>query len=196
MHLFVGLGNPGKKFSNNRHNIGFMAVEKIRSNNESTPWKSKFRSQVCEVSLKNRKNLLMKPDTFMNLSGEAVAQVVSFYKLSAKDITVFHDELDLPAGKYRCKVGGGHAGHKGLLSIHQHIGTNYNRVRMGIGRPEHRNVVPDYVLSNFDAKDQTWLLPLLEGIGRFASLLIDDDLDSFMQNVNLHIKGFNESSNI
>jgi hypothetical protein len=125
MKLWVGLGNPGARYAGNRHNIGWMAVERIAADHGFGPWRAKFQGAFCEGTLGGDKVLLLKPETFMNLSGQSVGEAMRFYKLTPADITVFHDELDLAPGKVRLKEGGGHAGHNGLRSIHQHIGEAY-----------------------------------------------------------------------
>ncbi len=163
MKLFVGLGNPGAKYSRNRHNIGFMALDRIAESGFS-PWKAKFQGQVAEGRIGATRVILLKPATFMNLSGQAVGEAMRFYKLAPEDITVFHDELDLAPGKVRLKTGGGHAGHNGLRSLHQHIGPDYNRVRLGIGHPGHKDMVARYVLHDFAKSDAGWLDNLLRGI--------------------------------
>ena len=138
MKLWVGLGNPGAKYAGNRHNIGFMALDRVAEDHSFAPWRSKFQASLTEGRLGSEKVLLLKPETFMNLSGQSVGEAMRFYKLDSTDITVFHDELDLAPGKCRVKAGGGHAGHNGLRSIHQHIGPHYDRVRLGIGHPGHK----------------------------------------------------------
>ncbi len=172
MKLFVGLGNPGRKYSRNRHNIGFMVVDRIAESGFS-PWKSKFQGQISEGRIGSEKVILLKPATFMNLSGQSVGEAMRFYKLTPDDVTVFHDELDLAPGKVRLKTGGGHAGHNGLRSIHQHIGLDYHRVRLGIGHPGHKDKVARYVLHDFAKSDEDWLQDLLrgieEGIGHLAA---------------------------
>lgn len=185
MLLFVGLGNPGGKYAANRHNVGFMAVERIAEDHGFGPWKSKFQGLVTEGSLGGEKVLLLKPQTFMNLSGQSVGEAMRFYKLSPADITVFHDEIDLAPGKLRCKTGGGHAGNNGLRSLHQHIGPEYHRVRIGVGHPGHKDKVPGYVLSDFAKADQGWLDDLLRGIGDGAPDLAAGDTGRFMNAVAL-----------
>ena len=164
MQLFVGLGNPGDKYARNRHNIGFMAVDRIAEDHGFAPWRAKFQGRVTEGTLGGEKVLLLKPETFMNLSGNAVAEAMRFYKLTPADVTVFHDELDLAPGKVRLKSGGGHAGHNGLRSIHAAIGPDYDRVRLGIGHPGHKDRVAGYVLHDFAKADAEWLDDLLRGI--------------------------------
>ncbi len=139
MKLWVGLGNPGAKYAGNRHNIGFMAVDRIAADHGFTPWRKAFQGLVSEGRLGSEKVALLKPETFMNLSGQSVQAAVAFWKLPLADLTVFHDELDLAPGKLRLKQGGGHAGHNGLRSIHGHLGDAYARVRLGIGHPGHKD---------------------------------------------------------
>lgn len=180
MLIFAGLGNPGAKYAANRHNIGFMAVDAIADAQGFGPWKARFQGLVSEGRLGAEKVLLLKPATFMNLSGQAIGEAMRFYKLTPGDVTVFHDELDLAPGKMRVKTGGGHAGHNGLRSTHQHIGADYHRVRLGIGHPGDKARVSGYVLGDFSKADQDWLVPLLDGIGRAAPHLADGAADKFM----------------
>lgn len=183
MKLFVGLGNPGKKYTNNRHNIGFMALNQIANDHSFSPWKNKFQGQITDGKLGNEKVILLKPETFMNLSGQSVSETIKFYKIKIEDIIVFHDELDLAPAKLRVKISGGHAGHNGLRSIHQHIGADYHRVRMGIGHPGHKDRVANYVLSDFAKNDQNWLQDLLFGISDGAIYLANNDAGKFMNAV-------------
>ncbi|MBY6201400.1 aminoacyl-tRNA hydrolase [Maritalea mobilis] len=185
MKLWVGLGNPGPKYAGNRHNIGWMAVERIAEDHGFAPWRSKFQGSLTEGSLKGEKVLLLKPETFMNLSGQSVGEAMRFYKLSPADVTVFHDELDLAPGKVRVKQGGGHAGHNGLRSIHQHIGEAYQRIRLGIGHPGHKDRVAGYVLSDFAKADQDWLDDVLRGVSDGAPALASDDTGRFQNAVAL-----------
>lgn len=185
MQIFVGLGNPGAKYANNRHNIGFMALDEIASEHGFAPWRSKFQAQASEGRLGADKVVLIKPETFMNLSGQSVGEAMRFYKLEPSDVIVFHDELDLAPGKCRVKTGGGHAGHNGLRSIHQHIGEAYHRVRLGIGHPGHKDRVAGYVLSDFAKGEQEWLDDLMRGIGKGAAKLADGDNAAFMNAVAL-----------
>jgi peptidyl-tRNA hydrolase, PTH1 family len=183
--LIVGLGNPGPVYASNRHNIGFMAVDAIAERYRFAPFRAKFQSQLSEGSLAERPVLLLKPLTFMNVSGQAVAAAATFFKIPPEDILVFHDEIDLAAGKVRVKIGGGHAGHNGLRSLHAHIGPDYRRVRLGVGRPGSRNEVVDHVLDDFAKADRVWLEPLLEAIAEYAPLLVDGDGEAFMSKVAL-----------
>lgn len=185
MKLFVGLGNPGPKYAGNRHNIGFMALDRIAADHGFGPWKAAFKGELSEGRLGSEKVLLLKPMTFMNLSGDAVRAVMDFYKLTPDQITVFHDELDLAPGKCRVKQGGGHAGHNGLRSIHAHIGEAYGRIRLGIGHPGHKDAVAAYVLHDFAKADRDWIDDLLRGISDGAPSLASGDSAKFMNAVAL-----------
>ncbi|MBT3141741.1 aminoacyl-tRNA hydrolase [Phaeobacter gallaeciensis] len=185
MKLFVGLGNPGGKYAGNRHNIGFMVLDQIASDHGFGPWKTKFQGKICEGRLGSEKVLLLKPETFMNRSGQSVGEAMRFYKLDSTDITVLHDELDLAPGKVRVKAGGGHAGHNGLRSIHDHIGAAYDRVRLGIGHPGRKEMVASYVLHDFAKADEEWLDNVLRGASDGAPQLADGDGGKFMNAVAL-----------
>ena len=185
MKLFVGLGNPGAKYAANRHNIGYMAVDRIAADHGFGPWKSKFQGQFAEGRLGMERVVLLKPETFMNLSGQSVSAAVKFFKFETGDVTVFHDELDLEPGKMRLKTGGGHAGHNGLRSIHQHLGPDYMRVRLGIGHPGHKDRVAAYVLHDFAKADQVWIDDLMEGVSDGAADLAQGDNQRFMNAVAL-----------
>jgi peptidyl-tRNA hydrolase, PTH1 family len=187
MKLFVGLGNPGAKYAGNRHNIGFMALDRIAKDHGFSPWKKAFQGLVSEGRLGAEKLILLKPETFMNLSGQSVRAAVDFYKIDLAEITVFHDELDLAPGKLRVKQGGGHAGHNGLRSIHAHMGEAYARVRLGIGHPGHKDKVAAYVLNDFAKADQDWLDDLLRGISDGAEALAAGDAARFQNAVALRM---------
>ena len=195
MQLFVGLGNPGLKYSQNRHNIGFMAVDRIAQSGFS-PWKPKFQGVVSEGRLGSERVVLLKPATFMNLSGQCVGEAMRFFKLSPSDVTVFHDELDLAPGKVRLKTGGGHAGHNGLRSLHQHIGPEYHRVRLGIGHPGHKDRVARYVLSDFAKAEAAWLDNLLRGIEDGAVELAAGEGPKFLNAIALRVNPARPSSGI
>lgn len=185
MKLLVGLGNPGEKYAANRHNIGFMAVDSIARDHGFSRWKRAFSGQISEAEIGGEKVALLKPETFMNLSGQSVAATMRFYKLALPDLVVLHDELDLAPGKCRVKDGGGHAGHNGLRSIHGHLGDAYRRVRLGIGHPGHKDAVADYVLHDFAKSDRDWLDALLQGIADGAPALVAGDAAGFMNMVAL-----------
>lgn len=179
MKLIVGLGNPGTKYAENRHNIGFMAVDRIAADYSFSPWKSRFQGLVSDGRLGQGRVTLLKPQTFMNLSGQSVGEAMRYLKLTPAEVIVLHDELDLAPGKCRLKQGGGHAGHNGLRSIHQHIGPDYARVRLGIGHPGHKDRVAAYVLSDFAKSDRDWLDDLLRGVSDGAAALADGSNEQF-----------------
>jgi len=185
MRLFVGLGNPGAKYAGNRHNIGYMAVDRIATDHGFAPFRAKFQGLLSEGRLGQERIALLKPETFMNLSGQSVGEAMRFFKLEPADVVVFHDELDLAPGKCRVKLGGGHAGHNGLRSLHAHIGDAYVRVRLGIGHPGHKDKVAPYVLSDFAKAEQDWLEDLLRGISDGAAFLAEGNDAKFMNAVAL-----------
>lgn len=186
MKLFVGLGNPGEKYSRNRHNIGFMVLDNLAESGFSA-WKSKFQGRIAEGRIGAEKVVLLKPETFMNLSGQSVGEAMRYYKLSPADITVFHDELDLVPGKIKLKTGGGHAGHNGLRSLHQHIGPDYTRLRIGIGHPGHKDKVARYVLHDFAKSDGDWISDLMRGIEKGVPFLAADAGPKFLNAVALSL---------
>ena len=187
MKLFVGLGNPGAAYAGNRHNIGFMAVDRIAADHGFGPWKKAFKGLASEGRLGDVRVLLLKPETFMNLSGQAVQAAMTFHKILPADVMVFHDELDLAPAKLRVKMAGGHAGHNGLRSIHGHIGEGYGRVRLGIGHPGHKDAVANYVLHDFAKADADWLNDLLRGISDGAALLAEGEDAKFLNKVALRM---------
>lgn len=183
MKLIVGLGNPGAKYAANRHNVGFMAVDRIAADHGFTPWRARFQGEIAEGRLGEERVALLKPATFMNLSGQSVGEAMRYLKLGPEDVTVLHDELDLAPGKLRLKTGGGHAGHNGLRSLHQHIGEGYRRLRIGIGHPGDKDRVAGYVLSDFAKAEQAGLDDLLRGISDGAAALAGGDDARFMNAV-------------
>ncbi|MDP4796703.1 MAG: aminoacyl-tRNA hydrolase [Rhodospirillales bacterium] len=183
MFLVVGLGNPGQAYADNRHNIGFMAVDEIVRRHGFSPWRSKFHGEIAEGTVGAHKVLALKPMTYMNDSGRAVLACASFYKILPADIVVFHDEIDLAPGKLRVKRGGGHAGHNGLRSIHAGIGADYARVRMGVGHPGDKGEVKDYVLKDFAKADDVWLDPMLDGCAEYLNFVLDGEDSPFMSRV-------------
>jgi PTH1 family peptidyl-tRNA hydrolase len=184
MKLFVGLGNPGSEYARNRHNVGFMAVDAIAAAHGFGPWRGKFHGLVADGRLGAEKVLLLKPGTFMNLSGDAVRAALAFYKLEPADVVVLHDELDLAAGRVRVKTGGGAAGHNGIRSIDAHIGPDFTRVRLGIGHPGDKRLVSGHVLGDFHKSDAEWLEPLLDGVAEGAPALAEGDTARFLDAVN------------
>lgn len=172
--LLVGLGNPGAEYAGNRHNIGFMAVDAIARREQLAWGRSRFHGLMAAGSIAAREALLLKPSTYMNESGRAVAAAARFYKIPPEHVFVFHDELDLASGKLRVKQGGGAAGHNGLRSIDALFANAYWRVRLGIGHPGDKRRVLGHVLDDFDAADRQWLDPLLAAITEHAPLLVSD----------------------
>lgn len=185
MHLIVGLGNPGEEHRYQRHNIGFMAADAIARQHGFPPFKSKFKALISDGTIDGQRVLLLKPQTYMNRSGDAVGAAAKFYKIAPEDITILYDELDLIPGKVRVKVNGGNGGHNGLRSIDPVIGTAYRRVRLGIGHPGHKDLVTRHVLGNFARSDTEWLEPLLDAIGENAGLLPKGDEANFMNKLAL-----------
>ena len=183
MKLFVGLGNPGAEYAFNRHNVGFMAVDAIAAAHNFPAWRQRFSGLFTEGRLGREKVLLLKPQTYMNESGRSAGETMRFYKLDEKDVTVFHDELDLAPGKVRVKTGGGVAGHNGLKSLTAHLGNDYVRVRIGIGHPGHRERVVGYVMHDFTKADYDWLEPLLGAIADAAPHLADGANDKFQTQI-------------
>ncbi|RYH01876.1 aminoacyl-tRNA hydrolase [Salipiger sp. IMCC34102] len=183
MKLITGLGNPGAQYAGHRHNIGFMALDRIAGDHGFGPWRAKFQGEIAEGRLGPDKVVLLKPGTFMNESGRAVRAAVDFHKLDPAEVVVFHDELDLAPGKVRLKTGGGHAGHNGLRSIHAHIGADYDRVRLGIGHPGHKDRVAGYVLHDFAKADQDWLDDVLRGVSDGIAELVAGHGDRFLNAV-------------
>ncbi|HEY1546134.1 MAG TPA: aminoacyl-tRNA hydrolase [Xanthobacteraceae bacterium] len=194
MRLLVGLGNPGAEHVGNRHNVGFMVLQEIARRHGFGPWRRRFQGAVTEGSLGSERALLLLPSTYMNESGRAVGEAAHFYKLALDDIAVVHDELDLPPGKVRVKVGGTDAGHNGLRSITEHLGRDYRRVRIGIGHPGDKNRVHGYVLSDFAKSEHAWVEALCEVIADNVALLLRGEDASFQNKVHLTMqaKGFYE----
>ncbi|MFV0474721.1 MAG: aminoacyl-tRNA hydrolase [Pikeienuella sp.] len=188
MKLIVGLGNIGARYAGNRHNVGFMAVDRIADDHGFQPWRRKFQGEAAEGRLGGEKSLLLKPGTLMNLSGQSVGEAARFLKIDPEDVIVIHDELDLAPSKCRVKRGGGHAGHNGLRSIHQHIGPDYIRVRIGIGHPGDKAAVANYVLHDFAKADRDWLDDLLRGVADGAPMLAAGDDSGFMNAVALRAR--------
>jgi PTH1 family peptidyl-tRNA hydrolase len=194
MRIIAGLGNPGQKYENNRHNVGFMAADAIARRHSFSPWSKKFQGLVAEGKLGGEKVLLIKPQTFMNLSGQAVGEAMRFYKLSPGDVVVLYDEIDLAPGKVRVKTGGGSGGHNGIRSLDSHIGVDYRRVRIGVGHPGVKELVHGHVLGDFARADAEWLEPLLEAIGDAAPLLAKGDDNGFMNKASLAVQRSGGSS--
>lgn len=187
MLLFVGLGNPGTKYSNNRHNIGFMAVDEIIHRHSFSAPKEKFQAQIYEGRIEGEKVMAIKPLTYMNLSGQAIGEIARFYKIPSDDIYVFYDELDLAPSKVKYKTGGGAGGHNGIKSLDQHIDKNYHRIRIGIGHPG-REQVTGHVLSDFSKADQKWLEEILYAISYASSELVSQGGVKFLNKLGTLLK--------
>ncbi len=183
MLLVVGLGNPGPEYARNRHNIGFMAADALVRRHSFGPWRSKFQADIAEGGIDGERVLLLKPHTYMNLSGQSVAAAARFLKIATPDIVVLHDDLDLAPGRLRVKRGGGAGGHNGLKSIDTHMGQDYRRVRLGIGHPGDKDLVSGYVLHDFAKADEAWLGPLLDAVADTFPLLAAGDDTGFMTRV-------------
>jgi PTH1 family peptidyl-tRNA hydrolase len=190
MQLWVGLGNPGAKYALQRHNVGFMAADIIAEAHGFSPWSKKFRSLIAEGRIGGHRILLLKPQTFMNDSGDAVQQAMHFYKLGMDDLTVFHDELDLAPFKVKVRTGGGLAGHNGLRSIDASLGPDFRRVRIGIGHPGpgRKELVTGHVLGNYAKAEMEPLSDLLAAIAGEAEWLADGDDVRFMSEVALRLQ--------
>ena len=186
--LIAGLGNPGSQYARNRHNAGFIVVDALHAEYGFGPWKAKFEGLLSEGLLGRRKTYLLKPQTYMNLSGDSVGPALRFFKLPASALVVVHDEIDLAAGKLKVKTGGGDAGQNGLRSITATLGPDYRRVRLGIGHPGEKTKVTGHVLQNFSKDDIDWLKPLVEAMVEAAPLLAKDDDAGFMSKVALKLK--------
>jgi PTH1 family peptidyl-tRNA hydrolase len=188
MQIWAGLGNPGGSYALHRHNVGYMAADVLAASHDFGPWQKKFRSLVAEGRIGRHKILLLKPQTYMNDSGDAVQQALRFYKLDVDALTAFHDELDLAPMKVKVKVGGGTAGHNGLRSIDASLGPDFRRVRIGIGHPGHKDKVTNYVLGNYAKSEMKPLSDLLAAIAAEAEWLADGDDARFMSEVALRLQ--------
>ena len=191
MLLFVGLGNPGPDYARNRHNIGFVVLEEIARRHDFRTWRRGFLGEYAEGVLNRKKVVLLRPLTFMNESGRSVQEALHYFKLEQRDVTVFHDEIELPPAKVRVKLGGGIAGHNGLRSISECIGNEYWRVRLGVGHPGAKHLVERYVLSDFPKIDWPWVKALVETVAENAEILARD-ATGFQNKVQLamEIRGF------
>nr|WP_108661919.1 aminoacyl-tRNA hydrolase [Acuticoccus kandeliae] len=187
MKLMVGLGNPGSTYAMNRHNVGFMAIDRIHDRWHGGPWRRKFQSDVSEANIHGTRVMFLKPLTYMNESGRALAEAASFYKVDPADIVVIHDEIDLPPAKFRMKIGGGTGGHNGLKSIIAHMKDGFRRLRVGVGHPGRKELVPSYVLHDFAKADQSWLEPLLDAFAEEAPLLATGQDATFASRVHMRL---------
>jgi peptidyl-tRNA hydrolase, PTH1 family len=188
--LIAGLGNPGSQYAKNRHNAGFVVLDELHAHHKFGPWKAKLGGLLSEGILAGRKTYLLKPQTFMNLSGDSIAPTLRFFKLPLEALVVVHDEIDLAAGKLKVKTGGGDAGQNGLRSVTAALGPDYRRVRLGIGHPGDKDRVTGHVLQNFSKEDIVWLKPLVMAMVEAAPLLAKDDDAGFMSKVALLIAPF------
>lgn len=180
MWLFVGLGNPRPGDAGNRHNIGFMAVERIHDRHGFQPWRSRFRGLASDGAFAGEKVLLLKPHTYMNLSGEAVGEALRFFKIEPANVVVFYDEIDLAPGRVRVKLDGGSGGHNGIRSIAGLVDPGFWRVRLGVGHPGHKDLVHAWVLNDFMKADREWLDKLLDVVAIEAPLLVEGRDGEFM----------------
>ena len=188
MLLLAGLGNPGARYARNRHNIGFMAVERIAHAHRIGPFRQRFQGQIADGVLDGQRVALLMPTTFMNESGRSVGDALRFFKLGVSSVIVIHDELDLAPGKARVKVGGGNAGHNGLRSITAHIGNDYKRLRLGIGHPGAKELVYPFVLGDFSKAERVWVDALCDAVANAAGLLAKGEDNQFQNKVQLALQ--------
>ena len=184
MLLLVGLGNPGSNYTNTRHNIGFKIIDAINSHFKLSKQKPKFKGLLTTGNIESKKVYAIKPLTFMNNSGTAIKELIDYFKIDAKDVIVFHDDMDIDFGKIKAKFGGGSAGHNGIESIDKFIGKDYSRVRIGIGKPKGNIEVGDYVLQNFDEDETVSIEKISKNIIESISILVEKKLDLFSSTVN------------
>ena len=197
MHLLIGLGNPEKKHRFNRHNIGFLIVDKIAQEFQFPPFRNRFKGLISENFVDGRNIKLLKPSTYMNNSGESIIQAIRFFKLVPSQIFVFYDDLDLSPGKCRIQLGGGTGGHNGLRNIEKHIGPDYWRVRIGIGHPGRKELVLAHVLNDFSEQEKNgWVETMLDSMTEHLNLLIKGDTNSLMSKIASTINLSNEASNV
>jgi PTH1 family peptidyl-tRNA hydrolase len=192
MKLFVGLGNPGAEYARQRHNVGFMALDKIADAHGFSAWRKRFQGETAEGTIGGERVVLLKPMTYMNESGRSVGEAARFLKIPVEDIYVFHDEIDLAPAKLKVKTGGGNAGHNGLRSITAHMGNEYHRVRIGVGHPGAKDAVAHYVLHDFAKVEYAWLDPILDAMADAASFLAKGDSSRFLSHVALKTRDEDE----
>lgn len=183
MLILSGQGNPGAKYAKNRHNAGFMVIDRIHDAYGFGPWRTKFDSEISEGTIGGQKVLLMKPQTFYNETGRAASKALTFYKLQPEDVTVFHDEIDLAPGRLRVKRGGGHSGNNGSRSMMAHIGENFRRIRIGVGHPGDKAMVMPHVLSDFHKVDLEWFNPMTDAICKALPFLLAGEDERFQTEV-------------
>lgn len=187
MHILAGQGNPGAKYAGNRHNLGFMVLDRIAAEHGFGPWKSRFQSDAAEGTVQTSngpvKLLLLKPQTFYNESGRAAGEAARFFKLGPDSVTVFHDEIDLAPGRVRVKRGGGHSGNNGIRSMMAHLSPDVRRIRLGVGHPGDKSLVMPYVLADFAKAEKDWVNALLDACSRALPHLLEGDDDRFQSEV-------------
>ncbi|MGB3627823.1 MAG: aminoacyl-tRNA hydrolase [Henriciella sp.] len=187
MHILIGQGNPGPKYAGNRHNLGFMVLDRIARDHNFGPWKKRFQGEAAEGMVQTSsgpvKTLLLKPQTFYNESGRSAGEAARFYKLTPEDVTVFHDEIDLAPGRLRVKRGGGHSGNNGIRSMMAHLGPEVRRIRLGVGHPGDKTLVMPYVLADFAKAEGDWLEALLDACSRALPLLLAEGDERYQTEV-------------
>ena len=181
MLVLVGLGNPEDKYKLNRHNVGFMAIDSIVAKYKLTPYKTKFQSQIVTKKINDTPVIFSKPQTFMNLSGKSIGNILNFYKLKCENVIVIHDDLDLNLGTVKTKIGGSSGGHNGLKSLDSIIGKNYRRLRIGIGHPGDKNLVNNYVLGDFSKSENVIINTLIKNITLNFDKIIKNKEDNLSQ---------------
>ena len=189
MLLLVGLGNPGPNNINNRHNIGFKIIDAINQEFSLSKQKPKFKGLLTTGNIENKKVYAIKPLTFMNNSGDCIKELIEYFKINAKDVIVFHDDLDIDLGKIKAKFGGSSAGHNGIESIDKFIGKDYSRVRIGIGRPEQKGNVNNHVLEDFNENEEERIKDITDSIVKLVPTLINKEIDTFSSKVNQNLNG-------
>ena len=189
MLLLVGLGNPGSNYTNTRHNIGFKIIDAINAHFKLSKQKPKFKGLLTTGNIDEKKIYAIKPLTFMNNSGTAIKELIDYFKIDAKNVIVFHDDLDIDFGKVKAKVGGTSAGHNGIKSIDKFIGTDYSRVRVGIGRPQQKTKVNNHVLDDFNDNEEEKIKDITDSIVKLVPKLINKEMDTFSSKVNQNLNG-------
>jgi PTH1 family peptidyl-tRNA hydrolase len=189
MFLVVGLGNPGAEYAATRHNVGFMAADEIHRRYNFTPFRAKFDGLIAEGQIEGEKVYLLKPQTYMNLSGNSVVKAAGFYKILPADVVVIHDDMDLPTDKIKAKLGGGAGGHNGLKSIDACITPAYNRIRIGVGHPQNRdeNSIVNHVLSGFSKADKTKVDNSIDMVAELIGVLIKKGVAEFSNQIGLRL---------
>ena len=189
MLLLVGLGNPGPNNNNNRHNIGFRIIDAINQEFSLSKQKPKFKGLLTTGNIENKKVYAIKPLTFMNNSGVCIKELIEYFKINAKDVIVFHDDMDIDLGKVKAKFGGTSAGHNGIESIDKSIGKDYSRVRVGIGRPQNKSKVNNHVLEDFSENEEERIKDITDHIVKLVPKLINKEMDTFSSKVNQNLNG-------